>query len=155
MMPHVLMRDLDWIVALAEREHVTDTAAALRTSQPTLSRALARVESELGTRIFERTADGVHLTPTGELVVEAARQVTERYGQLLADLRTVLDPDVGVVRLAFLDSMATSLVPRLLRAFHAEAPRVRVVLRQEPGHEIVRDLAAGATDLAVTSARPA
>ena len=154
MIGDVLMRDLDWIVALAEREHVTETAAALRTSQPTLSRALARVESELGTRVFERTADGVHLTPTGELVVEAARQVTGRYDQLLADLRTALDPDVGVVRLAFLDSMATSLVPRLLRAFHAEAPRVRVVLRQEPGHEIVRDLAAGATDLAVTSARP-
>jgi DNA-binding transcriptional LysR family regulator len=149
-----LLRDLAWLVAVAEREHVTDTAAILRTSQPTLSRALARVEAELGARVFERSTDGVHLTPTGEVVVEAARQLTARYEQLLGDLQTLLDPEVGVVRLAFLDSMATSLVPRLLRAFHAEAPRVRVVLSQEPGHEIVRDLDAGAVDLAITSVRP-
>ena len=59
----VLIRDLDWLLALAEHEHVTDTAALLRTSQPTLSRALARVEGELGARVFERAPDGVHLTP--------------------------------------------------------------------------------------------
>jgi LysR family transcriptional regulator, transcription activator of glutamate synthase operon len=150
----MLMRDLAWVVALAEREHVTETAAVLRVPQPTLSRALARVEEELGARLFERGPDGVHVTPTGEVVVEAARALTNRYQQLVADLDTLLDPDAGVVRLAFLDSMATSLVPRLLRAFRAEAPRMRVLLRQEPGHEMLRDLEAGAVDLAITSVRP-
>jgi DNA-binding transcriptional LysR family regulator len=154
MITSVLIRDLGWLVALADREHVTETAALLGTTQPTLSRALARVEEELGARVFERAADGVHLTPAGEVVVSAARQLTARYDQLLTELRTLADPDAGVVRLAFLDSMATSLVPRLLRAFHAEAPRVRVLLTQEPGHEIVPDLESGATDLAVTSAAP-
>lgn len=51
--------------------------------------------------------------------------------------------------------MATSLVPQLLREFHAEAPRVRVLLSQEPSHELEADLARGAVDLAITSARPA
>ena len=150
----VLIRDLDWLLALAEHEHVTDTAALLRTSQPTLSRALARVEGELGARVFERAPDGVHLTPIGEIVLAAARDLTSRYGQLLADLGTVLDPDTGVVRLAFLDSIATSLVPRVLRGFHEHAPRVRVLLSQEPAHHIVADLGSGAVDLAITSARP-
>jgi DNA-binding transcriptional LysR family regulator len=150
----MLMRDLDWLAALADHEHVTDTAAALRTSQPTLSRALARVESELGTRIFERAADGVHLTPNGRLVIDAARELTRRYRQLETDLASVLDPETGVVRLAFLDSIATSLVPRLLRAFHEHAPRVRVLLSQEPGHEIIRDLGTAAVDLAITSVPP-
>ena len=150
----MLIRDLDWLLALAEHEHVTDTAALLRTSQPTLSRALARVEGELGTRVFERAPDGVHLTPTGDIVLAAARDLTTRYGQLLADLGTVLDPDTGVVRLAFLDSIATSLVPRVLRGFHEHAPRVRVLLSQEPAHHIVADLGSGAVDLAITSARP-
>ena len=45
------MRDLEWLVALADHQHVTDTAAALGVSQPTLSRALARVEDQLGTRL--------------------------------------------------------------------------------------------------------
>jgi DNA-binding transcriptional LysR family regulator len=59
-----------------------------------------------------------------------------------------------VVRLAFLDSMATSLVPRLLRGFHQEAPLVRVELAQEPAHTMRADLAAGTVDLAITSPRP-
>jgi len=150
----VLLRDFEWLVALADHQHVTDTAAILGTSQPTLSRTLARVEAELDTRLFERASDGVHPTPSGDLVVAAARDLTARYEQLLADLATLLDPDTGVVRLAFLDSIATSLVPRILRSFHEHAPRVRVLLRQDPAHEISNDLEAGAADLAITSTRP-
>lgn len=153
-MERMLLRDLAWLVALADHEHVTDAAAILRTTQPTLSRALARVEEELGTRLFERAPDGVHLTPNGRLAVEAARELTARYAKLTADLAGVLDPDTGVVRLAFLDSIASSLVPRVLRAFHAQAPGVRVLLSQEPAHEIVRDLGTADADLAITSSRP-
>ena len=155
MMTDVQLRDLSWLVALAEHQHVTSTAAILRTSQPTLSRALARLETELGTRVFVRGPEGLALTPTGALVVEAARDLTARYDQLRTDLDGLLDPDTGVVRLAFLDSIATSLVPALLRSFSAHAPRVRVMLRQEPAHEIVHELAVGSVDLAITSPRPA
>lgn len=149
------IRDLEWLLAVADHEHVTDTAAILGITQPTLSRALARVERELGARLFERAADGVHLTPIGRRVVDGAREVVARHDQLVADVRGELDPESGVARLAFLDSMATSLVPQLLREFHELAPRVRVLLRQEPAHELEVDLARGAVDLAITSARPA
>lgn len=145
------LRDLAWVAALAEHEHVTDTAAALGVSQPTVSRALARIEDELGTVLFERVPTGVRATPDGELVVEAAREVAARHERLLADLASRHDPDTGVVRLAFLDSMATSLVPRLLREFRSVAPGMRVVLRQEPAHEMEADLASGAAELAITS----
>ena len=147
----MMVRDLEWLVTVAELEHVTDAAAVLGVPQPTLSRAIARVEAELGTRVFERVPTGVRLTPTGELAVAAAREITGRYEQLVDDVATVLDPDAGVVRLAFLDSMAGLLVPRLLRDFHEVAPRVRLVLRQEPSREILDDLATGAADLAITT----
>jgi DNA-binding transcriptional LysR family regulator len=104
--------------------------------------------------LFERVPEGVRVTPTGEVVVAAARELTGRYDALRAELQHALDPETGVVRLAFLDSIATSLVPRLLHDFHDEAPRVRVVLTQEPAHEIVADLATGAAELAI-STRPA
>ena len=150
----VLLRDLSWFVALADHRHMTDTAAILGVSQPTLSRALARVEAELGTRLFERAPDGVAPNPNGDLVVAAARDLLARYEQLTTELSARLDPDGGVVRLAFLDSMATSLVPQLLRAFHGHAPGVRVLLSQEPGHHIQADLRSGAAELAVTFPRP-
>ena len=152
--PRVLIRDLEWLVALADHEHVTHTAAVLGVSQPTLSRALARVEDELGARLFERVPDGLVTTPNGELVVAGARDVLGRYQQLLLELETRLDPDRGVVRLAFLDSMATSLVPRVLRDFHEHAPGVRVILTQEPAHHIQRDLDHGLVELAITSVQP-
>lgn len=150
----MLVRDLSWVVALAEHQHMTDTAAILGVTQPTLSRALARVEAELGARLFERAPDGLHPNPNGHLVATAARELIARYEQLLTELGNRLDPDTGVVRLAFLDSMATSLVPRVLRAFHQHAPGVRVLLGQEPAHEILRDLATGAAELALTTPRP-
>jgi LysR family transcriptional activator of glutamate synthase operon len=148
------VRDLEWLLVLDELRHVTDAAAALGTSQPTVSRTLARLEDELGARLFERLPDGIHPTAAGTLVVDGARDLVRRHDQLLADLATLLDPETGVVRLAFLDSIATSLVPALLGGFHAVAPRVRVVLRQEPAFAIVDDLASGAADLAIVSPRP-
>ena len=149
----MMVRDLAWLVQLGELGHVTETAAALGTSQPTLSRALARLEDELGVRVFERTPTGVEPTPDGRRVLDAARDLVARHDQLRADLANRLDPDSGVVRLAFLDSMATTLVPRLLRAFHAEAPGVKVVLSQEPAHDIRRDLERGAVELGLTMER--
>ena len=146
----VMMRDLAWLVGLGELGHVTDAAAALGTSQPTLSRALARLEAELGVRIFERVPTGVEPTPDGELVLEAARDLVARHDRLRATLADRLDPDTGIVRLAFLDSMATTLVPRLLRTFHAEVPGAKVVLSQEPAHDIRRDLDRGAVELGLT-----
>jgi LysR family transcriptional regulator, transcription activator of glutamate synthase operon len=150
----VQIEDLRSLLALGEHEHVTEAAAALRTTQPTLSRTLSRVEAELGARLFERDARGVHPNPLGALALAAARDIVDRYDRLGRDLATLLDPDSGTVRLAFLDSMATSLVPRLLHDFRREAPHVRVELRQEPAHEILRDLAEGVAELALISPRP-
>jgi LysR family transcriptional regulator, transcription activator of glutamate synthase operon len=150
----VQINDLRRLIVLADQGQVTDAAAALRMSQPSLSRLLIRAEKELGTRLFERDASGVRPNPYGQMVLAAARDITQRYNQLREDLAGLLDPDTGTVRLAFLDSLATSLVPRVLREFRREAPRIRVVLRQEPGHEILRDLTSGLSEVALISPRP-
>ncbi|WP_246605944.1 LysR family transcriptional regulator [Paractinoplanes toevensis] len=153
-MPGVQIEDFRSLLALGEYEHVTEAAAALHTSQPTLSRLLSRLEKELGARLFERDAKGVHPNPLGDLALAAASDIVERHDRLRRDLASVLDPDAGTVRLAFLDSMSTSLVPRMLHDVRLRAPRLRVELRQEPGHEILRDLTTGAAELALTSPRP-
>ncbi|GAA1933801.1 LysR family transcriptional regulator [Nocardioides hwasunensis] len=148
-----MMRDLQWLVQLGELGHVTETASFLGTSQPTLSRALARLEDELGVRIFERVPTGLEPTADGRVVLRAARELVDRHDLLRAELANRLDPDTGLIRLAFLDSMATTLVPRLLRAFHAYAPGLKVALSQEPDHDIRRDLARGTVELGLTMER--
>lgn len=148
------IEDLRSLLALGEHHHITEAAAALGTSQPTLSRLLSRVEAELGARLFERDAKGAHPNPLGDLTLAAARDIVDRHDRLRRDLAGRLDPESGTVRLAFLDSMATSLVPRILHDVRRQAPRLRVELRQEPGHEMLRDLASGVSELALISPRP-
>ena len=146
--------DLRRLLVIAEHARITDAAASLRLPQPTVSRLVARAEDELGTRLFERTPHGVVLNPYGELTRVAAREIVERYDQLLSDLAGLLDPESGRVRLAFLDSMATSLVPLMLHDFRLESPRMRISLSQENGQAILADLADGSAELAITSPRP-
>jgi DNA-binding transcriptional LysR family regulator len=149
------VEDLRWFVVLAETEHLTDAAAILGTSQPTLSRALRRVEDAFGARLFEREHRGLRLNPYGQVVLEAARTGTAAVDTARQRIDTLLDPDSGTVRLAFLHSVATGVVPDLLKAFRATAPRVRFALREEPSHDIVRDLESGEAELGVTGSRPA
>lgn len=144
------LRDLAWLVQVADTGHVTEAAALLRTSQPTLSRTVARLEDELGTALLLRTHDGVTPTRAGALVVDAARDLVARDARMRADLAALLDPESGTVRLAFLDSIATYLVPTLLRDVRAHAPGLRVLLSQEPAHEMRRELEVGTVDLAIT-----
>jgi DNA-binding transcriptional LysR family regulator len=150
----VQIEDLARLLVVHDLGQVTDAAAALKMTQSTLSRAISRVEADLGVRLFERDAKGLRANPYGHLVIAAAGEITDRYEELRRQLTDLLDPDSGTVRLAFLDSMATSVVPHLLRGFRDEAPHVGVVLRQEPNHEILADLDRGVSEVAITSPRP-
>jgi len=148
------VEDLRWFVVLADTEHLTDAAALLGTSQPTLSRSLGRVEAAFGARLFEREHRGLRLNPAGRVVLEAARAGTGAVDAARSSIEALRDPESGTVRLAFLHSVATGLVPDLLKAFRVTAPRIRFALREEPSHEIIRDLESGEAELGVTGPRP-
>jgi DNA-binding transcriptional LysR family regulator len=148
------VEDLRWFVVLAETEHLTAAAAALGTSQPNLSRSLQRVERAFGVPLFERERRGVRLNPYGRLVLEAARVGSTAVDTAKRRIDALLDPESGTVRLAFLHSVATSLLPDLLKAFRAAAPQVDFELRQEPAHDIVQDLENGDAEIAIVAPRP-
>ncbi|MEU4603195.1 LysR family transcriptional regulator [Kribbella sp. NPDC023972] len=146
--------DLRWFAVLAETEHLTEAAAALGTSQPNLSRSLRRVESAFGVQLFEREHRGLRLNPYGRVVLEAARAGTAAVDSARQRIDALLDPESGTVRLGFLHSVATSLVPDLLKAFREVAPAVRFALRQEPAHDIVQDLESGEAEIGILAPRP-
>ncbi|WP_327639442.1 LysR family transcriptional regulator [Kribbella sp. NBC_00482] len=148
------VEDLRWFVVLAETEHLTEAAAALGTSQPNLSRSLQRVERVFGVPLFERERRGVRLNPYGRLVLDAARAGTAAVDTAKRRIDALLDPESGTVRLAFLHSVATSLLPDLLKAFRAVAPNIGFALRQEPAHDIVQDLESGEAEIAIIAPRP-
>jgi len=146
--------ELHWFVVLAETQHMTDAAAELNITQPTLSRALARLEHQLGTPLFDRVNRRLQLNTYGRILLEHSRRSVAEIRSASERIAALRDQDSGVVRLAFLHSMASWFVPDILGRFQAQAPRVQFELSQGAGHELAGQLAMGQADLVITAPRP-
>jgi len=149
--------DLDTIrafLAVADGHTVTETAERAHRTQPAVSRALARLEREIGTPLLQRVGRGLVLTPAGHELVRHARDTLEAYERGVRSVQDVTAPDGGFVPLAFLHTLGTWLVPELIRDFRTERPHVRFDLRQHGDAGLVEDLLTGVVDLAVTGDRP-
>ena len=146
--------ELHWFVVLAETQHMTDAAAQLNITQPTLSRALARLEHQVGAPLFDRVNRRLQLNSYGRIMLEHSRRSIAEIRSASERIAALRDPDSGVVRLAFLHSMAGWFVPELLGRFQAQAPRVQFELSQAAGHDLAEQLLAGRADLVITTPRP-
>jgi DNA-binding transcriptional LysR family regulator len=144
-------RQLECFRVAGRLQHVTRAAQQLGTSQPALSRALARLEAELGIPLFERVGRSIRLTRHGEMFlkrVEGAFQQIEEGRLELADLAT---PGRGTVALGFLRSLGAKYVPEVVRRFGAVHPEVRFTFTPNNSQELEALLDRGHLDLAFTT----
>lgn len=149
--------ELDTIRAfldVADGATVTEAAERAHRTQPSVSRALARLEREVGTPLFQRAGRGLALTPAGRELARHARDTIEAYDRGMRSLQDLTSPDAGFVPLAFLHTLGTWLIPELIRDFRAARPHVRFDLRQHGDAGLVDDLVGGVVDLAITGDRP-
>jgi DNA-binding transcriptional LysR family regulator len=140
--------------AVAEGATVTETAAAAHLTQPALSRALGRVEREVGAELFQRVGRALRLTPAGQVFKDHVDAVLDRYDRGLHAVAEAVDPEAGLVPLAFLHTLGTWLVPPLLSGFLDAFPRTRFELRQHGEEGLLRELREGTADLVITSGDP-
>ncbi|TDV55177.1 LysR family transcriptional regulator [Actinophytocola oryzae] len=145
---------LRWFRQVAGGATVTETAARARLTQPALSRALRRVEREVGTELFQKAGRTLRLTPAGHAFAERVGGVLDSYDQGVREVRELVDPDAGTVPLAFLHTLGTWLVPQVIRDFRDVHPRARFALRQHGEEGLVTELTAGTADLVLTSGDP-
>ncbi|GAB3487522.1 LysR family transcriptional regulator [Flexivirga lutea] len=149
------MRDaVWWFIVLAEEENVTAAAARLHMPQPTLSRRLARLERRLGSTLFDRRGKRLHLNEAGRLYAEHLRRA---HAELAAGEQAVHELAAHgprVVRLGFLHSFGTWLVPELIQRTRQTDPGVRFALVQDAAETITAAVLAGAVDLGIVSPRP-
>jgi LysR family transcriptional regulator, transcription activator of glutamate synthase operon len=143
-----------WFLTVAAVGNVTRSAEELRISQPGLSRAIARLERELRTPLFDREGRTLRLNHYGEVFREHAERLVATEDAARRALAEAADPDRGEVRLAFLHTQGTVLVPELLRSYRAAHPRVNFRLIQGGSERIEEAVARGHADLAITSPRP-
>lgn len=150
-----LVPALAQLVALVHAEHVTRAAAALGLAQPTLSRSLARWEAGLGFPLVVRTGRGVHTTPAGTHLAEAAVEALAVLTRAVRAGREEAGLQHGRLRFAFLHTMGPDVVPRLLEDFLRQHPGVRVGLHQDAHATMLAALRRGEVDLVLTSPAPA
>jgi DNA-binding transcriptional LysR family regulator len=142
------------LCAVAEEGNLTRAAATVGVPQPTASRWLAMVSTELGTPVVVAVGRGIRLSRAGAYLAEAAGAALS---VLAAGVRRAVDegdPEHGHVVLAFMQTLGTHLVPGLLRAFRREHPHVRFSLMEGPHDELLDHVRSGRADLAFTAPLP-
>ena len=125
------LRDLEYLVALADTCHFGHAAERCCVSQPTLSGQLRKLEEELGVILFERTKRSVEITPPGEAIVVHARRVLEQADALRQVAQSHQDPLAGPLRMGAIPTLSPYLMPLVLKPLNKCYPQIRLVLSEE------------------------
>ncbi len=146
--------DYEWYVTLAELQHVTAAAEQLHLAQPTLTRMLSRLERRLGVELFDRRGTRLSLNSYGRIFYDHARRAQLELDSARRAIEDLTNPAVSEIRLGFLSSFGTTVVPRLIAGFTAASPRVTFTL-QEGAAEAIGDLVESESiDIGIVSPRP-
>ncbi|MEV5880094.1 LysR family transcriptional regulator [Streptomyces sp. NPDC052101] len=148
------VRHLRYALALAEHQHFGRAAAAVGIAQPPLSKQIAALERDIGTRLFDRTAHGVFPTAAGEAFLARARRVLDELSGAADDARRAARGETGRLRLGFIGSALVELLPEVLRRFSAERPGVQLHLDEMSTAHGVRALVRGELDVVVSRGAP-
>ncbi|TMU94137.1 LysR family transcriptional regulator [Streptomyces sp. DASNCL29] len=140
--------------AVARHEHVTRAAQELGVPQSTLSRAMVRLEEDLGVSLFARRGRTVALTPAGRTFLRSVERALAEVDRAAESVRADADPGAGLVSFGFLHTLGTETVPGLIRSFRVDHPRVRFQLVQNYGEAMIERMRAGGLDLCLTAPVP-
>jgi DNA-binding transcriptional LysR family regulator len=147
------LRQLEYLVAVAEEANFTRAAERIHVAQPAVSAQIQRLERELGQTLVDRSRRAVRLTAAGEAVLPHARTA-------LAAVRTMgvaADEVTRLVRGTVTIGTVTSHnvdIPHLLADFHAEHPNVEITLGTDTSDNLVENVRSGRLDVAIASVGP-
>lgn len=142
-------QQLLYFVAVAETRHFTRAAEQVHVSQPSLSQQVRALEKELGAELFSRARGNIALTDAGEALLPLARRILADADTARIEVQELAQLRRGRIRLGATPSVCTGLLPEVLRAFHDRHPGIQLLLEEGGSHDLVRELARGALDLAI------
>jgi LysR family hydrogen peroxide-inducible transcriptional activator len=141
---------LRYFLKVAERQNFTRAGEELAITQPALSRAIAKLEKEIGQPILERQARKVTLTDAGRLLLARAEQIVALVDDSLAEITD--DGETGNVRVGAIPTIAPFFLPAILRDFRDQHPRATVLVYEETTDKLLLRCNHGEIDVAVLAA---
>ncbi len=145
------LRQLRYLVALAEELNFTRAAANEHIAQPALSQQIRRLEDELGLALVERTTRHVSLTEAGQLLVVRARRILAELEAAAVELAAVRGVDTGHVTIGAMHTMGPVDLSLALATFHERHPHVGLTVREASSEEMAEMLRVDELDLAFLS----
>lgn len=134
------LRQLQFLIALAEHGSFSRAAEASHVTQPTLSAGIKELETILGAVLVERSARGASLTPAGEAAVRRARVMITEAEDLVHAARAAGEPLAGAFRLGVIPTIAPFLLPKVLPALREGFPQLELFLREDLTHRLAEAL---------------
>lgn len=143
------LRDLQYLVALAETRHFGRAAERCHVSQPTLSAQLKKLEGFLGVALIERRPRRIALTPAGEAVAARARRMLRDAEDIRALARASQDPLAGQLRLGLIPTLGPYLLPRIAPRITRALPKLQLMLHEYQTAPLLKRVLQGELDLAI------
>ena len=143
------LKDLRYLVAVADLRHFGRAAARCFVSQPTLSAQLKKLEQSLGVQLIERAPNNVSLTATGEEIVARARRIIEASDEVVTLARSQRDPLAGPLSVALLPTIGPYLLPRVAPLIRKTLPRLQLRLYEYTTAAMLERLHAGDLDVGI------
>ena len=143
------LRDLRYLVALADLKHFGHAAEACFVSQPTLSTQIKKFEDELGTPLIERNPRNVMLTDVGVAVVARARAILHEADQIKNIARRAKDPESGTVKIGIFPTLGPYLLPHVVPNIVKKFPKLELMLFEEKTESVLKKLHDGDLDAGI------
>ena len=145
------LTELKYVVALAQERHFGRAAQKCFVTQPTLSLALAKLEDELGVKLFERNKNEVLVTGRGQSIVEQARRVLDEVGRIQQLARGGQDQLSGALRLGAIPTIGPYLLPELVPILRKQAPKMPLVIEENLTGNLAPMLRDGELDVVIVA----
>lgn len=134
------LRDLQYLIAVAETQHFGRAAERCYVSQPTLSGQIKKLEQELGIVLFERSNRSVQITPAGEAILLHARLMVEQADAIRQLAGSFKDPLAGPLRIGVIPTISPYLMPLILRPLQQQYSQLRLIISEEQTEVLLRRL---------------
>jgi len=145
------LKDLKYLVALADTGHFGRAAQRTFVSQPTLSAQLKKLEEYLGVKLVERHPKNVQLTDVGKQIVARARRMLSEGDEIVALARNNTDPLSGKLKVALIPTIGPYLLPRVMQKLRKALPHLKLMLYEHQTEDLMRRLREGEFDLGIVA----
>ena len=143
------LKDLKYLVALADTGHFGKAAERTFVSQPTLSAQLKKLEDYLGVKLVERQPKNVQLTEVGKQVVVRARRMLDEGDEIIALARNNTDPFAGKLKVALIPTIGPYLLPRVMQKLRKALPHLGLMLYEHQTEPLLKRLRDGEIDVGI------